>query len=371
MYTQKTRQNSETNSKTKIIRYIYQHGTVSRRDIAFSLNLSMPTVLSNINEMLSDGLIVEIGEYGSTGGRKSKQITINSNLYYSVGIDITKHHIHYLLFDICDKKQAELNIHCDFSNDNEYYNNLIIQLVIFLKNNNIEFNSIIGVGISVPGIVQKETGVLLQSHILNVSNINLNHALKNLPFPFIVSNDADSAAFAEINPANKNTVYLSLSNTVGGACYIDGKLHIGNNNRAGEFGHMILHPNGKTCYCGNKGCSDAYCSVNALVENETLEQFFSELENNNAKHIKKWDEYLSNLSLTISNIHMALDCDIILGGYIGNYIDTYLDALIEKVYKYNIFSHDISYIKIGKYRKSSAAIGAAKIIVDKFFDSLS
>ena len=91
-------------------------------------------------------------------------------------------------------------------------------------------------------------------------------------------------------------VYLSLSNTVGGAVVYqsdrgnvysrDGYLkdvssmHLGNNWRSGEFGHMVIHPEGRKCYCRKKGCVDAYCSALRLADMEDgiLENFFVHLE---------------------------------------------------------------------------------------------
>ena len=61
----------------------------------------------------------------------------------------------------------------------------------------------------------------------------------------------------------QDAIYLSLNNTLGGAFCIDGKLFAGQNQKAGEFGHMILVPGGRPCYCGKKGCADAYCASSA------------------------------------------------------------------------------------------------------------
>ena len=75
----------------------------------------------------------------------------------------------------------------------------------------------------------------------------------------------------------QDAVYLSLNNTLGGAFSINGKLVTGQNQKAGEFGHIILVPGGKKCYCGKAGCADAYCAASALTDEEqkmTLEQIY-------------------------------------------------------------------------------------------------
>ena len=64
-------------TKSKIVNYIINKQTTSKVEISKELNLSMPTVLSNVNDLLSIGIVMETGEYESTGGRKAKRISIN------------------------------------------------------------------------------------------------------------------------------------------------------------------------------------------------------------------------------------------------------------------------------------------------------
>lgn len=83
----------------------------------------------------------------------------------------------------------------------------------------------------------------------------------------------------------KNALYLSLNNTLGGAFCIDGKLILGENQKAGEFGHIILVPGGKQCYCGKRGCADVYCAASALTDDtsQTLEQFMQRVRRTKGK----------------------------------------------------------------------------------------
>lgn len=69
-------------------------------ELSRNLNLSMPTVLSNVNELLASGIVVEMGEYESTGGRKAKMISINPAYRYAVGIRITAKHVGFVLVNL-------------------------------------------------------------------------------------------------------------------------------------------------------------------------------------------------------------------------------------------------------------------------------
>ena len=79
----------KNSTKFQIINYIINHKATSKVELSRNLNLSMPTVLSNVNELLASGIVVEMGEYESTGGRKAKMISINPAYRYAVGIRIT------------------------------------------------------------------------------------------------------------------------------------------------------------------------------------------------------------------------------------------------------------------------------------------
>ena len=64
-------------ARTEIINYMLNHSVTSKAELAQNLSLSMPTVLSNVNELIDRNMVIEIGEYESTGGRKAKRIGIN------------------------------------------------------------------------------------------------------------------------------------------------------------------------------------------------------------------------------------------------------------------------------------------------------
>ena len=87
----------KNSTKFQIINYIINHKATSKVELSRNLNLSMPTVLSNVNELLASGIVVEMGEYESTGGRKAKMISINPAYRYAVGIRITAKHVGFVL----------------------------------------------------------------------------------------------------------------------------------------------------------------------------------------------------------------------------------------------------------------------------------
>ena len=146
---------------------------------------------------------------------------------------------------------------------------------------------------------------------------------------------------------------------------------MGDHFRAGEFGHMVLVPEGKTCYCGKAGCMDAYCSVRALcgTDADQPEDFFARLADGDPQAAGAWDEYLYYLALAVTNLRMAYDCDIVLGGYLGSCLEEYREQLAEVMARWNRFDQDAAYLRFGKRGKEAAAMGAARQLMEDFWEN--
>lgn len=358
-------------TKSKIVNYIINHEATSKVELSKNLNLSMPTVLSNVNDLLANGIAVETGEYESTGGRKAKRIGINPDYRYAVGVRITAKHIGLVLVNLSYEIEKYERIRLKFSTEASYYSQVAEELKRFLADvQNRE--RILGIGISIPGIINSKERLLTKSHALQLENYSLSFLEQAFSLPVYFENDANAAMMAEDLNVYKNALYLSLNNTLGGAFCIDGKLILGENQKAGEFGHMILVPGGKKCYCGKSGCADAYCAASALTDesSQTLEEFMQKVEEHEEQATKIWEEYLDNLAILISNLRMAYDMDIILGGEVGGYLADYMIPLGEKVMGYNGFDHDVRYLKTCSYKREASAVGVAKHFLQEFIKKI-
>ena len=225
---------------------------------------------------------------------------------------------------------------------------------------------------AIPGIIDQKERIVLKSHALGIENYSLRFLEQALEIPVYFENDANAAMLAEKKQKYPNAIYLSLNHTLGGAFCIDGKLFRGQNQKAGEFGHMILVPGGRKCYCGKSGCADAYCAASVLTQDnrQSLDAFMEKIESGDEKNLQTWNEYLDHLAVLISNLRMAYDMDIILGGDVGGVLSDYMIPLGEKVMAYNGFEHDVSYLKNCSYKKEASAVGAAKYFFTKHMAEL-
>ncbi len=348
-------------TRAKLLTYILNHPNTSKTELAKELNLSMPTVLTNVNELIEQGVLAELGEYESTGGRKAKSIGINKSYAKAVGLMITAQHLDMVIVNLGYEIEKTRRIELPFSTEISYCTKVADCVKSFLEDESTE-QEIVGIGVSIPGIIDQAAKIVVKSHALKVENYNLHFLEQALELPVYFENDANAAMMAENPQKYQNAIYLSLNHTLGGAFCMDGQLFRGQNQKAGEFGHMILIPGGRTCYCGKKGCADAYCAASVLTENQkiSLEEFMLRVKQGDKAANQKWESYMDYLAILISNLRMAYDMDIILGGDVGGVLRDYMMPLSQKVMAYNGFEYDISYLKQCSYDKEASAVGAAK-----------
>lgn len=360
-------------NRSILFRHMYRNPPMSRPDIVYALRLSMPTVSQIINDLHAMGLILERGVFESTGGRKAKAIALNYAARYAVGLDVTRDHIGIVIIDLSCKVIDFVRFRLPFENDLSYFEEVGRLITQTLSSSKIDRAKVLGVGIGVPAIVSENKRTLSYSPVLGFTHGNLSKFTQYIDFPCVFCNDANAAGFAEIwhRGAASNMVYISLSNSVGGAILIDGAICHGSNQRAGEVGHITIAQDGPVCYCGQRGCLDALCNAKILANSADgrLTTFFQELESE-GKHAVLWETYLSNLALAINNLRMTLDSNVVLGGYVGSHMEKHIEALREKVALRNTFEPDASYLDTCAFKFEAIAVGSALHYVDAFIEGL-
>lgn len=357
-------------NRNRVFRYICKHGTVSNPDISYDMKMSLPTVTQITKELIEKGFIEETGELQSTGGRRAKALSAAVNVKLAVGLDITKNHISFVLTNLTGEILKHVRIFLPYTHEEAYYRRVNDELESFLAESNADRKRILGIGISFPGIIDLDRRLITYSHILGVTMISFDSVSRFFDYPCSFLNDANAGAYAEgiRSEERERFFYLSLSNTVGGAIFNHNELVQGDHFRCGEVGHMTVIPDGKNCYCGKKGCLDAYCSAAILsgAAEGKLEKFFELLEKKDQKAAEIWDVYTGYLAVALNNIHMLLDCDIILGGYVGSYAGSYLPDIWNKVSERNTFTEDQQFVTSCRYKVGAAALGAALEVIENF-----
>ena len=286
---------------------------------------------------------------------------------YKIGIDLGGTKIEGVLvdeeFQVIERKRVPTNQH----NGYESILNTIKDLVSELNNN--EKTSI---GVCTPGALSKESGLIKNSNTQCLIGKDLKNDLeKILDQEISIENDANCFALAEARlgaAKNHDTVFGVIMGTgVGGGLVIDGKIHSGRTNIAGEWGHHCIKPNGNECYCGRKGCVETYISGPALEKkwNELTNQTISVadiVKNSQEDAYKTWKkEFLENFGLSMANVIDIIDPDaIVLGGGLSN-ISFLYDEGKNLVYE-NVFSDTVDTPILKNQLGDSAGVFGACLI---------
>lgn len=134
-----------------------------------------------------------------------------------------------------------------------------------------EFDRIVGIGISIAGLLKDETGMLVSSpNMPGWLNVPIKSIFADeFGVPVYVGNDATLAALGEHRYGAArglhSFVYITVSTGIGGGLFLDGRPYIGAEGFAGEVGHMTIDPNGPVCSCGMHGCFEVMASGTAIA----------------------------------------------------------------------------------------------------------
>ena len=216
---------------------------------------------------------------------------------------------------------------------------------------------ITGIGVGIPGIVEKN-GFVIYTPNIPLSNFNLGKVLKErLKKKLAFGNDADNFALANhrfgAGKGFKNLVCLTLGTGVGSGLILNGKLF--SNMGAPELGHTTINYNGRESKCcGNDGCIESFIGRKHFAENP-LEVYKNALAGDK-KSLEKFDFYGQHLGIAIANFVNIFNPDlVILGGEMSHAYPFFKNKMEEEVKKRALFKTRIVQSKL----REGGTIGAA------------
>lgn len=257
----------------------------------------------------------------------------------------------------------------------------------FLKDKKYK-DEIVGIGLGVPGILDKEKGIIKSSPNMPLwINFNIKEFVeKRALLPVKIVNDASSAVLGEAifgsGKGYQNVVMVTLGTGVGGGLFLNGQLFDGRDGTGAQIGHAVIEYNGRECSCGRKGCLEAYASATALGKEARLRKdkyprsLLNMVETINAKAVfdlaKRGDslsivlvnEYITYLAEGLLNFCNIFRPDIILlSGGIANEGDYLIDRLNDYMKKrsYGYVNAPVVPVKIGKLGYDAGKVGAATL----------
>ena len=360
--------------RSRIFRALYEADAFcSRQTLARQCEISMPTLYQNLFELMEEGLVSDSGEEQSTGGRRVRGLAVVPEARFAIGVSVMKDRLRMAAADLRLRETAYRKILRDFPRESDQAA-LGGHLEAFLDDFHLDRSRLLGVGITVPGVLTAEGDRILLAPTLRLRDVPLEGYVRDIPYPVYVENDATCSGYAEwfARGGQENLAYLSLEDGVGGAVLIGGVSYGGNHRRGGEFGHMCVEPGGLPCACGKCGCLEAYCSARRISNDLgiTLQEFFRKAEAHDPECEVLLYDLLRHLAIGINNIRLALDCDVVLGGFLSGWLIPWLPVLKRYVLAGNPFETDAEFVQFSTVRRHIAPLGAALHFVRKFIEDV-
>src|SRR5437764_1879202 len=204
-------------------------------------------------------------------------------------------------------------------------------------------------GVAVPGLIDEESGVALMSVNLAWKDVPLRRLLEErLGVPAVVGHDVRVASIAEgllgAARGSENYLFLTLGTGVGAAVVLGGTPYVGMHVAGGEFGHMVVKPDGPPCGCGRQGCIETLASASAVVRryramtqapiDMTTRDVAEQVVAGDAAAQHVWGEAIEALGIGIGNYVVLLDPErVVIGGGMADAGQMLFEPLIARLAK--------------------------------------
>ena len=260
-------------NKVKILKIVRTAETLSRADIAKTSGLSAPTVSRIIEDLLAEGLVREVGEGKSQGGRPPTLLKFSDQRNFIIGLDLGTTNIYGVLSDFDAKIVAEVRtptrIEEGFADVMTRTAGVIAELI---AEPSVANKRIYGIGMAVAGLINRKRNIVEFSPDFHWHNVDVVESLSRVhPYPIIIDNVTRVMALGEmwygLGQKFKNLICVNVGYGIGAGIIINGKPLYGPLGLAGEFGHITLEKDSPLqCECGNFGCLEALASGNAIAK---------------------------------------------------------------------------------------------------------
>jgi glucokinase-like ROK family protein len=381
----------ELNSR-RVIDALRERGRASRAELARGTGLSRSTVSSIVADLIEDGLVSEQADatataHGTHGGRPPVLLSLDKSAGLAVGIDFGHTHLRVAVSDLSHEVLSESGHELDVDHSAADGLDAAAELVSgVLEDAGANGSRVIGVGMGVPGPIDRTTGTVGSSAILP-GWIGVDAAAemsRRLELPVHVENDANLGALAEFvwgsGKGHSELVYLKLSSGIGAGLLLGGRLYQGIGGTAGEIGHTLVHPGGEVCRCGNRGCLETVASTRAIAallsrsrgEEVTAKRLLELLANGDPGARRLIEDAGREVGTSVANLcNLINPARVIVGGELSAAGDTLLEPLTESIRRYAISSAAEQVTAVaGVLGERAELLGALALVLhasDRFF----
>ncbi|MGF1690453.1 DNA-binding transcriptional regulator NagC [Photobacterium kagoshimensis] len=265
-----------------VYRLIDLQGPISRIQVADVSQLAPASVTKITRQLLERGLIKEVAQQASTGGRRAISLTTESAAFHSIAIRLGRDSIEMTLYDLSGKYIAGMATQFHYDDQEALLSGLMKHIHQFIADNENVMKELVAFGITLPGLIDPEKGIIEYMPHIEVDKFPLAGIItETFGVSCFVGNDIRGLALAEhyfgASRDCKDSILVSVHHGTGAGIIVNGQVFLGFNRNVGEIGHIQIDPLGDKCQCGNFGCLETVASDPAVIAHvqKLLDQGYS------------------------------------------------------------------------------------------------
>jgi predicted NBD/HSP70 family sugar kinase len=257
-----------------VLNLIREHQPISRAELARRMGIRRGALTAIVRELLETGDVYEQGTAAAVRGRRPTLLALQTRGRHVVAVDVRSERTSIALADFGGRMVAREVVATPRAPEalGALLDERIGRLLDARTSAGDGDGLCHGVGIVVPGMVDRRSGRLLYSPRLGWRDVALRDVVaERLGLPVYVESAPIACALARLwlSPDETRGVhsfaYVSVSDGIGVGLVVNGETLRGDTHTAGEFGHVSLDPSGPPCACGKRGCWEAFASNSATV----------------------------------------------------------------------------------------------------------
>src|SRR4030066_50525 len=261
-------------SEKILVDLIRKYGEISISDLITFTNYSRTKTTGYIDSLLDKNIVITNHDTEYTGGRRSKKYSLNGDFGLVAGIDIGATSIDLGIADFSGKLLVRFSEPASVKDGPIRILGRVCSLLEnLLHQKNLRSDTLMGIGVGVPGPVDFTVGTLVSPPIMPgwdrypiIRTIQQWFPSSNV----VVDNDVNMMALGEIyegaGRAVDNLIFVKIGTGIGAGIICDGEISRGASGCAGDIGHIGVDKTGPLCHCGNRGCLEAIAAGPAIAE---------------------------------------------------------------------------------------------------------
>ncbi|ORT50403.1 transcriptional regulator [Vibrio sp. qd031] len=253
-----------------VYRLIDQQGPISRIQVAEVSQLAPASVTKITRQLLEKGLIKEVAQQASTGGRRAISLTTEVNPFHCICISVGRDSIHTSLINLGGEVLVQKDQSFSYRDQEQLKSQLINHIRLFIAQQQSKIEQLVAIGITVPGLVDPEKGVIHYMPNTDIANYPIGSLIsEEFNLPCYIGNEVRGMALAEHYFGSTkdclDSIFIRVHNGTGSGIIVGGQVFLGSNRNVGEIGHIQVDPLGEQCQCGNFGCLETIASNPSIL----------------------------------------------------------------------------------------------------------